>query len=244
MLPVVVGAFLVLRSRSELASAFLTLGAGVKIWPLLLMPVALKPLLKIPRRILFACTGIALMSAIILLPIVAAGIGEDSGFVAFARLWSASSAAYIVADWLAASLVLNTGFQALEPSVVARAFLTCGVLLTVAVAFFRTTSKGGSALECMFWIIAAIYVLSPSQTPWYFLWVAPFLCFFPVKGLMLAGVLIPLHYLYFHLAARDLEAYYRWGIVWVIWIPVWGVLIREAISAYRAGSDSKGQAHA
>ena len=85
-------------------------------------------------------------------------------------------------------------------------------------------------------ISAAVYLLSPSQFPWYFLWIAPFLCLFPVRGLLLASVLLPLHYLYFYFDAHDLKHVYINGVVWLMWLPVWALLAFDAIRPHRSRS--------
>ncbi|MGI9463242.1 MAG: hypothetical protein ACR2OM_04850, partial [Aestuariivirgaceae bacterium] len=100
------------------------------------------------------------------------------------------------------------------------------LMLVLAIAVIcRSRAAGDPAVVFrLFLISAAVCLLSPSMFPWYFLWVLPFLCFYRVRGLLLLGVLMPFHYLYFHFAARDLEDIYNQGMVWLIWLPVWTVL--------------------
>ena len=114
-----------------------------------------------------------------------------------------------------------------ETGLAARALLALCLAGAIAVILQHSARDGRETVRQMFLLAAALYLLSPSQFPWYFVWIAPFLCIFPVRGLMLAGALLPLHYLYFHFAARDLEDIYRHGIVWLIWLPVWTVLLAD-----------------
>ena len=79
----------------------------------------------------------------------------------------------------------------------------------------------------VFVIITVLYLLSPTQFPWYYLWLAPFLPLFPVSGLLLLTATLPLYYSYFHLAPRDMEQVFHYGVVLVIWVPVLMLLGRD-----------------
>ena len=49
----------------------------------------------------------------------------------------------------------------------------------------------------------------------------PFLAFHPSRPLLALTALLPLYYLSFHFLARDSYDTYRYGLVWLIWLPVW-----------------------
>ena len=72
---------------------------------------------------------------------------------------------------------------------------------------------------------ATLFLLSPVQFPWYFLWVLPLLALRPVPGLLLATVTLPLYYAAFYFLARDTYAVFTGVIVWFIWVPVWAMLL-------------------
>ncbi len=223
MLPLLVGVWMTLIARPIWASGFLAVAAGVKLWPMVLGAALLRRLLG-NWKTLFAAAGLAaLLLALFAAPILRAGFGEDSGFVAYAEKWQASSAAFLVAEWLV-GMLSPALLMGVEPGVAARALLAIALGGAGVMILRKSAQDGRQTVHQMFLLVAALYLLSPSQFPWYFVWIAPFLCIFPVRGLMLAGALLPMHYLYFHFAARDLEDIYRHGIVWLIWLPVWAVL--------------------
>ena len=232
MLPVMVAVWCAISGRSLMATALLSLGAGVKLWPVFLLPVLWRQNLSEKKWLLTAGMLSALIVISLAFPVVEGGLDQNSGFVAFARNWSASSGVSLVTEWV-------TGGHA---PYLARAILA---IMWIIVAFWtcRYLAEGKEAVVWRLFILcAALYLLSPSQTPWYFLWILPFLCIFPIKPLLLAGALIPLHYLYFALSVRGLEDAYRYGVVWVIWLPVWGVLLWTTIRWYRTRFVQKGQA--
>ncbi len=227
MLPVLAAGYLVLSGRAMGVSVCLALAAGVKIWPLLTLPALWRQLIGTPRLLLISVCSVGLILALVFWPIVASGLDETSGFVAFAREWKASSATILLSEWTISSIL--PGHE--NTSLMARLLIALIASAAILVICARRAPDLFTVLWRMFLIAAVIYVMSPSQTPWYFLWIAPFLCIFPVRGLLLASVTLPLHYLYFHLALHDLEALYRTGVVWVIWLPVWALLFFDAIIA-------------
>ncbi len=75
--------------------------------------------------------------------------------------------------------------------------------------------------------VAVLLLLSPSQFPWYSIWLAPFLCFMPSIGLLVITAMIPLYYTAFYFIAIDQKEVFRNSITWIIWLPVWTMLLGE-----------------
>ncbi len=233
MLPVLMACFLALKGRLISSSAMLAVAAGVKIWPVLLVAPLWRQMLAAPKQLFLS--GIIFISilAIMILPVLLAGLKSHSGFVAFGGQWEASSAAYLVAqrfsDWVW-PYWLDTY---LEIPQVARLMLVLILICFMGLICLRAANGNVEILNRMFLVTVAIFLLSPSNAPWYFIWIAPFLCFFPSYGLMLAGALIPLHYSFFHLTTRGMADIYHEGVVWLIWIPVWGLMVLEFLANHR-----------
>lgn len=238
ILPLLAGVWLALVSRPVWASGLLAVAAGVKLWPMLLGAALFRRMLG-NWKILAAALGLAaLLLAVFAWPILQAGLGDDSGFLAYAQKWRASSAAFLVAEWLAATVL------AADSGMAARAVLAAALAATIACIVWKKAENGRETVRQMFLIAAAVYLLSPSHFPWYFVWIAPFLCLFPVRGLMLAGALLPMHYLYFYYAASDAEDIYRNMIVWLMWLPVWAVLVVDTVRARAATPQLKEEPYA
>ncbi|MGB5863327.1 MAG: hypothetical protein WBG95_03445 [Sulfitobacter sp.] len=225
MLPMLVAAVLVLRRQGVWASLFLTVAAGVKIWPLLTLATIWRQYLVRPKLLMLSGLMVAVGISVFLWPIYRSGLDETSGFVAFAQNWRASSIMIILTEWLSA-LVPSEGLPA---GALPRLMLGMALAITIFMICFKRAYGPRTTMYRMFLIAVAIYLLSPSQTPWYFLWIVPFLCIFPARGLMLAGILVPLHYLFFYLDPRGLGEVYRYGVVWVIWLPVWALLAYDYV---------------
>ena len=225
MLPVLAAGYFALRGRSVWATAWLAIAAGVKIWPLLTVPALWRQLHRSPRGLISSLCATGVILGLAFWPVLASGLDESSGFIAFARNWQASSAAILLSEWAVSSV---TPGQEQAP-LMARLILGLVALVAILMICARRAPDQSAVLWRMFLIATTIYLLSPSQTPWYFVWVAPFLCIFPVRGVLLASALLPLHYVYFHFALLDLETIYRNVVVWIIWVPVWTLLVFDMI---------------
>ena len=236
MLPVLAAVYLVLQNRMMLASCALAVAAGVKVWPALLVLVIWRQLLSSPVKLIQNVLVFGLVLSVMVAPIILTGLSETSGFVAFGRQWQASSAAYLVSEWVSYLIIPYWVDDYLEIPLISRMLL--GVVLLIGIAFicFVRAQNNQQIVWCMFLITAAIYILSPSNTPWYFIWIAPFLCVFPSRGLLLAGALIPLHYAFFHFSLRGMPEVYQEGIVWLIWLPVWALLLHDFIKSKLVGT--------
>ena len=236
MLPVLLAVFWVMQNRVILASCALAVAAGVKIWPALLVIVIWRQLLPTPVKLVQSGLVFGIVLGLMVAPIILTGLSETSGFVAFGGQWQASSAAYHVSEWISYHITPYWVDDYLEIPFISRLILG---LVLVAFIFLVCITRAKDMQEMiwrMFLITAAIYILSPSNTPWYFVWIAPFLCLFPSRGLLLAGALIPFHYAFFHFSIRDMPEVYQEGIVWLIWLPVWALLLVEFMKSKTAGA--------
>lgn len=227
MLPVLATVYLVLKQRLIFASGTLAIAAGVKIWPALLIVVIWRELLVIPKKLIYSGMVFVIILCLMVAPILLTGLSETSGFVAFGGQWQASSAVYLISEWAAYLLTPYWVEDYIDIPLVSRLFLAVILLSVIAFVCFKKARDETYVVWRMFIITASIYLLAPSHTPWYFIWVVPFLCLFPSRGLLLAGALIPAHYVFFHFSARGLSEVYQTGIVWLIWCPVWALLLYD-----------------
>ncbi|WP_162933049.1 glycosyltransferase 87 family protein [Roseovarius sp. EL26] len=223
MLPVLLSGWLILRNQLTLSSVILAIAAGVKVWPIMLAPVLWRQKLYAVKTLGIMIGITTLILTMIFWPVVHSGLDQSSGFVAFASDWRASSSAYLVAE---------AGTRVFAPTItpiLARLLLMVIGMVGMIWLCRIPTQNPQETFSRFAMAIALLYLLLPSQTPWYFLWVAPFLCTVPIRGLVLAGALVPLHYLYFYFAPLELEAYYHTGVVWLIWLPVWALLLHDTV---------------
>jgi alpha-1,6-mannosyltransferase len=230
LMPLVLAALLLAgRHRPLWATGALALAAGAKLWPVILAPLLWRQLLSSPRQLAVAVGLMLGACALWALPAVIAGLGDESGFVAYATHWKTNSALMPTLERLLHLLLQPMGVGEIGNSRMAR--LMVALALTVAVAcIVRQPLRGADDLMARaLWIIAALLLLSPSQFPWYLVWLQPLLCLRPVRGWLLATVLLPLYYVSFYCYALDRAWIFREIVVWLIWLPIWAVLIWDHV---------------
>ena len=229
VLPFVLGALL-LATRGSLFRAVLTLAlaTGVKIWPIALLPLLLRPSFRNPRVSIPALLLFGLLVGLMSLPILTAGLDPYSGFSAYGEYWEMNDALFMLLLWSTRLFSGITGILAGQERIVTRLL----VLAVFAAWTTRITLREGpfdlvDLCERSLLIIAALFLLSPTQFPWYYLWFLPFLTIHPRTSLLLLTALLPLYYLRFHFKAINSVEAFDLGIVWIEYVPVWLLLIWE-----------------
>jgi hypothetical protein len=228
LLPVLLACYLLVsRGRTVSASGALGLAVGVKFWPALLLLLVLRPVLSRVRTLLPALTLFAGISFIMFLPLYVGGLDSRSGFVAYSRFWEMNDTLFMLVLWGVQGIkeLLGVGLTSVQN--MTRATVVC-ILALIVVLLVRKDDQRPLVIGRRFlYIIAALYLLSPTQFPWYSIWMLPFLAIQPRTSLLLLTALLPLYYLRFYFAARDLVGVHDNGIVWLEFVPVWCLLLWE-----------------
>ena len=227
LLPALCGVLLLmLIERRVLACACLALAASIKLWPVLLLPVALRGLVAQPHKLL---AGLSAFLAVF------AGTawwlyrqaGGDSGLVAYASSWNMNDASFLALDWAVGNALTALGHEWIASGSVTRVIVVA-TIVWLGVWLNRDVAGDADALcHRLVVLTAVIFLLSPTQFPWYYTWLVPFLVLAPSPALLLLTVLLPLYYLRFYLDVRDQSRLFDYGIVWLEYLPVWLLLARE-----------------
>jgi len=155
------------RAASALALSFLG-----KLFALALLPI-------FARRMRPA--WIVLAVAIVFagyIPFLDAGPRLWSGALEYGKSWRFNDSLFALA-----SMVANSPGQA--RALVIAAFAVIVIWLTVS---------RGDPVKSAFWLTGAFVLLTPTAHPWYLLWVAPFLCFWPRASWIVLCASIALSY--------------------------------------------------
>ncbi len=229
IVPLVLGALiLAIRKRELTATACLTLAAGVKIWPLIFLPIVWRGILNKPGKLAAAVALTAGACILFAWPVLTAGLDASSGFIAYASKWKTNSALLPVLEGLASRGLDAANIADLGAGLVARA----GVVIALASIILwqcRTAAESARDLAWKFFIVSsAAFLLTPAQFPWYYLWVLPMLACFPSAGLLVLTATLPLYYTAFYFHANGAYEVFTGQIVWLIWLPAWGLLVWQA----------------
>lgn len=228
VMPFVMGGLLLaIRHRTIASSLAMALGACAKLWPVLLLVIPWRHGLRHPGRLAAAASVTALTLALCAWPVLASRLDSSSGFVAYGDKWAANDALFLALHWVTGKALSVLPAVAVDAGLVAR-LIAAGTVAAVALWINRAPAQSAEeTCRRAFIIVAVLFLVSPTQYPWYYVWIAPFLTLFPVTGLLTVTATIPLYYSYFHLAPRGMADVFKHGVVWAIWIPVWLLLLRD-----------------
>lgn len=226
---------LLFRGRPALASGALAIATAVKLWPVLLLGPFLTPLRKTPRTLVACAALFAIPCALLLAPMLATrSLGTSAGLTAYGTRWEMNDALFMVFPWLIEQGTSLAGYDPTRGELHRGGKLMAAGVLLIIVAMIcrRIAARAPSEYErkrhlasAMLWSVATLFLLSPTQFPWYFTWLAPLLALVPSRGLLLFTFTLPLYYLKFYLEARGQVQLFHHGVVWLEHIPVWLLLL-------------------
>lgn len=232
LLPLIAAALLAaIRARGGVAAAWLVVASAVKVWPVVLAPLVLRPMFGQKRRLALTLGACGLLGAVLWLPVLLAPHGESSGFLAYGRGWQNNDGFFRAGIWLTERALTAAHVEPWHSHTIMR--LTSAALLGgVFLWQLRMRPGDGASLlnRCLF-IVGAIFLLSPTQFPWYWLWCLPFLTLRPSLPLLLYVALLPIYYV------QDQLVYPLSH--WLQHAPVWALLVIAAarkLRVYRARS--------
>ncbi len=232
VLPFVLGAlWLMMRRRPLWATGCLGIAMATKIWPLVLGPVIWRSLVRQWRRLILAVSLLALLGGVMLAPIYGAGLDRQSGFLVYGQYWEMNDAFFMLVLWGMEALARLMGYAASYGGWGARMVVAMVLVGWIGWLVRRDHRTSIELWERSLLIVAAVFLLSPAQFPWYYVWIIPFLAIRPRRSLLLLTALLPLYYLRFHFNLHERVGIFDYGIVWFEYVPVWYLLIRE----WRAG---------
>jgi hypothetical protein len=220
-LPFIVGTMLAVdRKRYTWASILLALATGTKLWPVVLLPLVLRPLLKQPLKLCATGLVFAAITLACALPVRMGGLDDDSGFVRYMASWEMNDGLYMVLLWLA-ELVPQFGDSHLLARILAALILGGLVLLLI-----RRDEPGTFSKRALF-VVATVFLLSPTQFPWYAMWFLPFLVVLPRLSFLMLTPLLSLYYMRFAFKEAECVHLFDYGVVWLEYLPVYALLFWE-----------------
>ncbi len=226
--PFVLGSMLLnLKKKYIWSVVLLTLSIGVKLWPIVLIPLVLKPLNKDPKRL---CLGIGiflLILAALMIPYYATGIDESSALLAFGKSWQNNDSLFKIIVWCSQLFLKILGKHPGHAQLTARILVFALVSGAIFYISSRHVKQPKELFDKSLLIIAAVFLLIPTQFPWYYTWMLPFLTVSPRLSLLLLTVLLPLYYVRYYLEPRGMISYFNYLIVWIQFVPVWILLLIE-----------------
>ncbi len=238
-IPFTLAALLFACRNRELLAAALTAGAGaVKIWPIVLVPVILSPLWRKPRRLFISLCVFVCLSLILYIPVIAAGLDSRSGFTAYGKTWEMNDALYMGMLWGVQYVLSTLSWGGGVDHLITRGAISLILAGWIAWVCRTVPEQAIDLWDRALFIVAAVFLLSPTQFPWYYVWLVPFLVIRPRYSLLILSALLPLYYLRFYFRAHDKGEFFDNYVVWFEYVPVWVMLGREWMIARQSVRES------
>ncbi len=223
----VLGLLLMVKGRALLAQISLATAVLGKLYPILMLPLFFVRVWK-KQGARPALGGLGAGAGVILLGYVPFWDTDSlwTGTRTFAEQWQTNS---FIFPWI----VLLVGERWIANAIVG------GLLGGAILAVIRwgelsddTQFVWGNSI-----VLGVLFVLSPVGNPWYFLWLVPLLCLFPLRSWLLLSGLLGLYYLSFYFIYRGQAEIFEW-VVWLEYLPFYGMLLWEwRHGAYQRKSD-------
>ena len=226
--PFLLMAFLMLFHKKHLiAILFLAVAVGVKLWPLALLPIFLRPVLPDTKR----ATGLALLFGatvlILLSPMLLTAGDANAGLNVYSQRWELNDAAFRLIVLIWSQVLPLFSIHPGHSQWLARISIIILFFLWMVFILRKKTEHFSEIIDQALLITAGIFLLSPTQFPWYGVWMMPFLAIVPRRSLLLLTVLLPLYYLWYYFRVLDEVGIFHNGIVWIEFLPIWILLINE-----------------
>ena len=235
LLPFILGGLvLAMHKRIYMATMAIIAAIGIKLWPGYLLPLVWRNSAGSDRQLTVAIGLTGLAGLLMALPILISGLDETSGFVAYASRWQTNSALFPALQSLVTASFALLEISQVKPGLVVRLFLAGLVAITALAVALNPAKNDKDLIDRAALVVVTMVLLSPAQFPWYVCWLAPFLCFRPLWGLIALMMTVSLYYYSFHLRPIGEYEFFKDVVVWVIWVPVWALLVAETIWRSRA----------
>jgi hypothetical protein len=236
--PLLLGACLAAwRGRDVLAAVLLALAVGVKLWPVLLVPILARLSLSRGRGLVAPAVAFVLVAGVLLAPLALSALaGLRSGLVAYSDHWWVNNGPF---SWVSWWVYQATGGAAMGQRALraALALATGGLALWLA---WRPVPDLASLLASALAIAAVTFYAAPAQFPWYALWFLPLAVVVDCRPLVAASATLAIYYASIPLGNQGLGHWHHYGLAFLHALPVWAWLAWRARPGRAAERDAAG----
>ena len=227
VLPFALGG-MILACRSRYLSSILSLaaGVGVKLWPVILIPLVMRSLLRCPKRLLGAIILLIIILSCLFLPLYISGPDRSSGIIAYGRSWENNDSIFRILIFLSEYSLDFLGFKTYQKYAVARVAAASLTIIWIVFLSLKKPSETDFFRKSLY-IVAFVFLISPTEFPWYYTWLLPFLSLQPRFSLLILTALLPLYYLRYYLEPRGELNLFSNVVVTIEFVPVWVLLLLE-----------------
>ncbi len=187
--------YLSIKNKNWFATVALAFAVGFKLWPVVLLPLLLRNFWqdkKLLAKFIGAFAGLVL---ILFIPVLVSTLDDTLGFIKYAGNWINNAAVYSMFQWVVQEAI---SFLQIDVSCLAcinRWGIFIIYMLIGAIILRKTHQDKLEFFYKALLIVAVLYLISPTQFPWYYTWMVPLLAVRPKASLLLYPLLLPLYHL-------------------------------------------------
>ncbi|NNG27219.1 MAG: hypothetical protein HKM87_06805, partial [Ignavibacteriaceae bacterium] len=135
----------------------------------------------------------ALMVLILFIPVLLSNLNESLGFIKYAEKWINNAAFYSIFKWLIQNVIYFFEFNISCISCITRWGIFILYIILIAFILKRKPGNQTEFFSKALLMVAMLYLISPTQFPWYYSWMVPLLAIRPMVSLLLYPLLLPLY---------------------------------------------------
>ncbi len=221
MYPIILTAIIFYLNRKYIfSSGLFALSFGVKVWPVVFIPFVLKKIFRSKKKFLLAAFTSGIILILLSLPVILTKLDDSLGFVTYSKNWTNNEAFFQLVNQAVKGFIKLFNIHYYCSLCVARWLTLGGYSIFIIYLLSRKIDDNKQFVYSLFLVVSVLYLISPTQFPWYYTWVLPILVLNPRLSFILYAVLLPFY---------QLKYYYPY-LIWVEHIPVILLFILELYS--------------
>ncbi|MFC2094319.1 glycosyltransferase 87 family protein [Bacteroidota bacterium] len=226
MLFVSLSLYLSIKNKTWFAVVALALAVGFKLWPLVLLPLLLRNYWQDKKLLLKFIGGFAGLVLIFFIPVLVSTLDDTLGFIKYAGKWINNAAIYSMFQWLVQGIISLLQIGVSCSACINRWGIFIIYMFICAIILRKSYQNNLQFFHKALLIVAVLYLISPTQFPWYYTWMVPLLAIRPKVSLLLYPLLLPLYQLKYlgdyiiyieHIPVLILFVLEIKGVIWKDW---------------------------
>jgi hypothetical protein len=187
--------YLSIKSKTWFALITLAFAVGFKLWPVVLLPLLLRNFWQDKKLLLKFIGAFAGLVFVLFIPVLLSRLDDTLGFIKYAGNWINNAAIYTIFQWFTQETISFLHINVSCLSCINRWGIFIIYLVIGAIILRKTHQNKLQFFYKGLLLIAVLYLISPTQFPWYYTWLVPLLAVRPKASLLLYPLLLPLYQL-------------------------------------------------
>ncbi|MEE9572411.1 MAG: hypothetical protein V3W20_05145, partial [Candidatus Neomarinimicrobiota bacterium] len=187
--------YLSIKNKTWFALITLAFAVGFKLWPVVLLPLLLRNFWQDKKLLLKFIGAFAGLVFVLFIPVLLSRLDDTLGFIKYAGNWINNAAIYTIFQWFTQETISFLHINVSCLSCINRWGIFIIYLVIGAIILRKTHQNKLQFFYKGLLLIAVLYLISPTQFPWYYTWLVPLLAVRPKASLLLYPLLLPLYQL-------------------------------------------------